>query len=306
MEATYPSIYDPETYVYGYVTYDKIRLNGPRINNTKNYNVQAQGKVPISQKEFVYMRLYTDKSDQIYDFSMTYCRYLNSHGDAQIEKKFHNGTMLNVRADYGHGRSYPHMDIEVFAGEKKIVSQDVEQDHEFPNYLNAINAVFMQIERISNPLVGAQYWLSPLEIFPERVAKLARLKGQHEIATSLGVISCAINVRLYEETRAGIIIDDEHFWKIAESQMQLVKEKEKELGGSVDIVQINYSTQMSVLPFLFFAPEEATYAFKVYRSDGSEILTKGDNLGVVWEKKNGIAIVRDLDHVERSPASMAS
>jgi hypothetical protein len=87
----------------------------------------------------------------------------------------------------------------------------------------------MQIERISNPLIGAQYWLSPTQIFPERAKRLAELREQYRISTSLSVLARAINIRIYEETRSGIIIDEAEFWDIAECQIQLIREKENEL-----------------------------------------------------------------------------
>jgi hypothetical protein len=39
-------------------------------------------------------------------------------------------------------------------------------------------SVFMQVEK--NPLIGTQYWLSPIKIFPERVRKLAELREQYK------------------------------------------------------------------------------------------------------------------------------
>lgn len=145
--------------------------------------MQAQARIPFNQNEFVYMRLYTYKTDQISDFSMTYCMHLNRNV-APVKKKFPKATMVNIRADYGHGRSYPHMDVEVFVGKKKIVNQDVKQDHEFRSYESVISAVLMQVEKLSNPLIGAQYWLSPIGIFAERVKKLAGLRDRYKISTS--------------------------------------------------------------------------------------------------------------------------
>jgi hypothetical protein len=125
-------------------------------------------------------------------------------------------------------------------------------------------------------LIGAQYWLSPLGIFQERVEKLAQLRAQYKIQTPLCVLSRLINIQAYEKTRRGsLIIDESQFWSIAQSQIQLVIEKEKELGGYLDLAEIGYSTNLSALPFLFFAPEHCDYAFKKYRSDGSEVNTEG-------------------------------
>ncbi len=117
-EATFRSIENSD-YVYAYVTFDKNRLKGPQLS--QDYNIQAQARIPFNQNEFVYMRLYTDKSDQIYDFSMTYCMQLNSNVDTPVKKEFPTATMVNIRADYGHGRGYPHMDVEVFEGKKRLL-----------------------------------------------------------------------------------------------------------------------------------------------------------------------------------------
>ena len=107
-------------------------------------------------------------------------------------------------------------------------------------------------------------------------------------------------IQIYEKTRDGII-NETQFWNIAKSQIQLIREKEKQLGGCLDIAsEIYYSTKMSALPFLFFAPDKAEYSFKGYRSDGSEIQTEGGLLGVVWEKKNGINFMRDIDSEEKN------
>ncbi|MGB7957149.1 MAG: hypothetical protein WCF23_24505 [Candidatus Nitrosopolaris sp.] len=81
------------------------------------------------------------------------------------------------------------------------------------------------------------------------------------------------------------------------SCIQLIREKEKELGGNLE-VEIPYSTKMSALLFLFFAPGNAEYSFKAYRSDDSEIRTEGTLLGVIWEKKKGINFIRDFDSNE--------
>ena len=95
------------------------------------------------------------------------------------------------------------------------------------------------------------------------------------------------------------MVDEEKFWKIVESQIQLVKEKEREMGGDVDI-QIQYSSEMSVLPFSFIIPEHAEYSFKTYHSDGSKIEHAGEPLGIVSEKKGEINFTRDLDDCEKS------
>ena len=64
----------------------------------------------------------------------------------------------------------PHIDVGTNG--KKLYSNKVKQDNEFPNYESAVSGVFMQVEKLSNALIGAQYWLSPSGIFRERVDKL--------------------------------------------------------------------------------------------------------------------------------------
>jgi hypothetical protein len=74
-------------------------------------------------------------------------------------------------------------------------------------------------------------------------------------------------------------------------------EKESELGGDLD-VEIPYPTVISSLPFLFFIPENAEYSFKAYHYDGSEVPSQGELSGVVWQRKDGINLIRDLDSIE--------
>ena len=200
------------------------------------------------------------------------------------------------------------LDVEIFDDNKnKVFDKVAKQDTDFTSYESAISAIFMQVEQISNPLIGAQYWLSPTEIFPERVKKLEALRNQHRISTSLSILSRAINLKAYEETSSGIIINEEQFWKIVESQILLVREKERELGGEVDIEGIHYSTNMSALPFLFFVPDFAGFDFKAYRPDGPEVPIRGEGaVGVVWERKNGINFIRDLNYEERATSKNRS
>jgi hypothetical protein len=93
------------------------------------------------------------------------------------------------------------------------------------------------------------------------------------------------------------LLFDEYFWKVAEFCIQLIKEKESELGGDLD-VEIPHPTGFSSLPFLFFFPEKAEYSFKAYHSDGSEVPLQSELSGVVWQRKDGINLMRDLDSIE--------
>jgi len=237
---------------------------------------------------------------------MTYVRTFDGKENMLFGKKFsHPLKALSIRTDIGPHRGSPHIDVELSnINNENVIDKKVWQDEEFSNYESAISAVFMQVEKLSNHLIGAQYWLSPTEIFQERVQKLAELREIFKILTPLSVISRFINFQAYEKTRGGLVVSETEFWNIAESQLQFIREKEIELGGYLDVAaQIHYSTEMSELPFLFFAPESAEYSFKAYCSDGSEVKTEGRLLGVVWEKKNGINFIRDLNYEENKSSN---
>lgn len=296
MEATFRSNENEDIYIYGYVTYDRAKLKGPEINKVKNYIINARGRIPISENEFLDMSLNTGIDNQIIDFHMTYVRNFNDTDDT-ILKFGHRIRTLNIRTDIGPHRGIPHIDVEIFDLNKNKEKKVVKQDKEFTNYESAISAVFRQVEKLSNPLVGAQYWLSPTQIFPERVERLAKLREQNSLSTSLSILSRVISVRTYEETRSGIIIDEKDFWKVAEFCIQLIKEKESKFGADLD-VEIPHPTAISSLPFLFFFPENAEYSFKAYHSDGCEVPLQGELSGVVWQRKDGINLIRDLDSIE--------
>ena len=99
IEATFRSSELQDAYIYGYVTYDKSKLKGPQIFKVDRYNIQAQGHIPITKNEIIDMRLFTGRDDSIVEFTMQY---------RDICKR------LNIRSDYGHGTSNPHIDIEQF------------------------------------------------------------------------------------------------------------------------------------------------------------------------------------------------
>jgi hypothetical protein len=82
-------------------------------------------------------------------------------------------------------------------------------------------------------------------------------------------------------------IDETEFWKIVDSQIHLAREKEKEVGGALEIP---YSTKMSKLPFLFFEPPESERYFKGYRCDGSELGSDLRLFGVANEGKMALIL----------------
>jgi hypothetical protein len=60
----------------------------------------------------------------------------------------------------------------------------------------------------------------------------------------MSVLSRLINVRAYEETRT-VILEEEQFWKIAESQLQFVREKENCLINDKILQQIGVADKVS-------------------------------------------------------------
>ena len=103
MEATVESSEGQDIYVYGYVTYDKTKLKGPQVDKIRNYNINAFGRIPTIENEFLDMSLITDKGNQLLDFRMTYVRnFTDRDDDTLLGTKFkqHIRT-LNIRTDIG-------------------------------------------------------------------------------------------------------------------------------------------------------------------------------------------------------------
>lgn len=204
---------------------------------------------------------------------------------------------IRIRSDYGHGVSYPHFDIQLFDnGGSKLYDKDVPQDENFSSYKSAINAVFMQVEKLSDPLIGAKYWLSPAEIAPERVSILSDLRKKYNILTSLSVVCRIINLRTLEATRRGPT-DELSFWKITDSVLQSCKEQETQLGGPLN-VEVQYNTDMSMLPFFFFQPEGSQQLLKAYDMNGTEI--EFEPVCMVYEQKGADMLIRDITEEEKN------
>jgi hypothetical protein len=242
METTFQSSQNQDIYIYGYVTYDKSKLKGPQLQNVKSYTIQTHCKIPITENEFLDIVLNTVKENDPVDSHIVYTRTFTGKKNTPLEQRFNKPiSRIMIGTDIGSNKDLSHIAVKIFGiNDEKVFDAIIEQEEEFRNYESALNAVFMQVEKLSNPLVGAQYWLSPTQIFPERVKRLAELKEQSNILTSLSILARAINIRIYEETRSGIIIDEAKFWEIANSHIQIVKENEKELVGHLDISEINY------------------------------------------------------------------
>lgn len=288
-EATFHVPGSKDEYDYVYVTYDKGKLKGNQINKMGSYNILARARIPIDKNAFVDMRLFTEKDDRIIEFTMQYRDLVN-----------YNGVLgrLNIRSDYGHGTKDPHIDIELLdqTGKKKalnkngnvILDEKVPQPTSFLKYEAAINAVLMQVEKY-DPKIGAKYWLSPFGVHDARVNTLLGLKNQFGISTSLSILARVMTLKLYDETMQESEADMNRFKEIAYAQLRLCKEKERQYAGALDVSEIKYSTEMSVLPFVIFIPEKAYHDFKRY-SCGTEIQI--EPVTVVSELKAGREITR--------------
>jgi hypothetical protein len=66
------------------------------------------------------------------------------------------------------------------------------------------------------------------------------------------------------------------------------------MGGWLDLDQIQYPTEISVLPFIFFKPDGAQLGVQTYSSDGSKIPLNIEFLGLALERIEGYSITRDL------------
>jgi hypothetical protein len=154
----------------------------------------------------------------------------------------------------------------------------------------------MQVEKLSDPLIGAKYWLSPAEIAPERVSILADLRKEYNILTSLSVISRIINLETLEASRKGPT-DELGFWKITDSVLQACKDREKQLGWPLD-VEVQYSADISMLPFYFFHPEGSHHLLKAYDMNGAEI--EFEPVVAVYEQKGADRLIRDITEEEKN------
>jgi hypothetical protein len=66
---------------------------------------------------------------------------------------------------HSYMRSLCVVDIELAnISKEKVVDKKVWQDEEFTNYESATSAVFMQVEKLSNSLIGSQYCFSSRNI----------------------------------------------------------------------------------------------------------------------------------------------
>jgi hypothetical protein len=298
MEAIFRSSEDISKYLYSFATFNKNRLQGPSLERIRSYNIYARAIVPITKHENLVMTLFTGKDDSILDFRMAYTRTFSGE-DTLFGRKFPRPLgMINVRSDVGpkNPPHPPHIDVQIFDKSGKIMAKDkIKQDSLFPNYECVISAVLIQVETISNPLIGPQYWLSPIEIHPERVILVDQLRKENQVNTPLAVVSRAINIKMYDEVRRRVI-DDNKFREIALSQLHAIKSEEELRGGILDVQHISYSTDISILPFLFFKPCEADFGVQAYSADGGKLALDIETLGIVQERNRKNNITRGFRH----------
>lgn len=304
MESMVRNIQDKSKYLYTFVSFDLNNLKGPFIDKIGNYNIYTRAIIPINYNELFDMTLFTDKQDKILDFHMTYLRNFTHGQDTLSGRKFDRPLgRINIRADIGPSSPphSPHMDVQIFDRDDRVMAKKkVEQDQPFATYECVISAVLMQIEKLSNPLIGPQYWLSPMSIHPERVLMIDKLWREHKVNTPLCVVSRIVNLRLYEETAHETDIDDNRFGDLVLSQLRFIKDKENTKGGWLDLDQIKYTTEISVLPFLFFKPDGAELGVQAYSSNGNKIPLNIELLGLAQERKEGSNVTRGLTNNEKS------
>jgi hypothetical protein len=304
MESIVRNNQDKSNYLYTFITFNTNNLKGPFIKKIGSYNIYARAIIPINDDELFDMTFFTDKQDKILDFHMTYLRNFKQGEDALSGRKFDRPLgRMNIRADIGPSSPPhpPYMDVQIFDRDNRIMARKkVVQDHPFATYECVISAVLMQIEKLSNPLIGPQYWLSPMSIHPERVFMVNKLRSESRVDTPLCVVSRIINIKLYEETAKGTDIDDDKFRSLVLSQLRFIKDKEEVMGGWLDLDQIPYTTEISVLPFLFFKPDGAELGVQAYFSNGSKIPLNVELLGLAHEMKGGYNTTRGLNSSEKS------
>jgi hypothetical protein len=271
-----------------YSTYDESKLKGYDRSKILNHYARAWAAIPLDSNEIIDMRLITDNLNQIQDFTMQY-RYLLQNSNEQ----------LLVRADYGHGDSYPHLDVEIISNKKKLVSMDVVQNGKFPTYEYVINMVLLQAEKFE-PAVGAKYWISPSCIHPRRVQHIKKRwlehKEKYQIKTSLTVLSRAVNLGCIQKSLDSV--DDIKFENIVEWKLSQIRKEEKKHGGELEIAS-NLKGEFEQLPFCFFyntEPEGAKWKLTGYDLEGSEVPLKP--VGYVEEIKGERHITRGLEDGE--------
>jgi len=271
--------------VYMYSTYNESRLKGYDRSKIVDHYTQAWATIPLDSNETIDMRLITDRNNRIQDFTMQY-RYTIQNSDQQ----------LLIRADYGHGNKYPHMDVEIISNKQKLLSIDVVQNGSFPSYEYVVNMVLLQAEKFE-PEVGAKYWVSPSCIHPNRVDYIKKRwledKKTYQLKTSLTVISRAVNLVCIQNSSASV--DDSVFQNLVESKLSEVRNEEKKQGGELEVAA-NIKGEFERLPFYFYyttEPEGAKWKLNGYNFTGSEITLLP--IGYVEEIKNDEHITRGLE-----------
>ena len=150
----------------------------------------------------------------------------------------------------------------------------------------------MQIEKY-DVFIGPKFWISPIGIHPERINIIYKEWKDFNMKTSLAILSRIVLLDLINKTSNHIEIPNEMFHSIVKEKIFYCKNKEKELGGSIDIQDIVYDPSIVRLPFnIVFEDDEKTTKFhKCFDSNGSEINV--ELLGFVNEIKNGKSTSRN-------------
>jgi hypothetical protein len=286
---------DEECYLY--VTYDPKQLKN--FTNNPNYSIQAYAYIPLGIDEGITMRLFVDNHNSIKDFTMQYHKIESKHGLRE---------RINIRSDYGHNKPGfidPHIDIEIYdlinlneqKKPTKIYDQDIHQNDPFLHYEKTINLILMQTEKLVDPTIGAKYWLSPSNIFPEFIAfiysKWHTAKLKDSLKTSLTVVSRIVNARILNYTNQKIVIDYNLFCKIVEDTITEILEKENELGVDIEVI-IQYNSLYHYLPFYFFIPTHLpgiAYDIRLTKNDKEE---KNELYGSIIQIKNGKYSIKKL------------
>jgi len=167
---------------YRYVTYNQKLKGYPagfKKEDYSKFNLKAWAKVPLTSRETLDLRIYYSKTNEIVDFTVQYRAVLDKESltnpavksaiplkEGYTQKDMHT---LNIRTDYGEEDmtgKIKHTNIDVFDVFNNKINTNgdksfIRQNFEIYNLASAIGYVFMQAEK-TNPLVGAQYWLSKL------------------------------------------------------------------------------------------------------------------------------------------------
>jgi len=269
----------PNSYCHLFFTNDTQKLKkSPEEFDFGKYNINSWAKIPLDNYSVIDVRLFVNKNNEILEHTV---QYRNDKDN------------IKIRSDYGHGPNKPHFDIIITDKDgKQIANIDVIQNVNFLNFECIINAVFMQIEKY-DVFIGPKFWISPINIHPERINIIYKEWKDSNIKTSLAILSRIVFLDLINKTQNHIEISNEMFHFVVKEKIFYCKKKEKELGGSIDIQNIIYDPSIVRLPFNIVYEDDTntTKFYKCFDSNGSELNI--ELLGFVNETKRGKSISRN-------------